>query len=325
MGDDPQEADVAFRLSDGHDLVGLELEARCSNERRFSSASWLLKNIGSPSHSPVQSGASVAPSVARKRPPGSQPAMDVCEEARMRIPWRMRDGVEGHDAIERTRSRTDMRGEVTVDEDGLRHVSASQVDLSAGDVDADDLESAGQPSRRRHSRPAAELEDAGAIDQPMRTVRASAPAGPPGRPDPMPGTGPPGGRSPTRRFACEGRPWRAILAWRIPCSPAASSATAAGPIERDAPIAHADVDVMADDEMVEHGHVQQPASGDRLRGQVEVIRARCRIPGRMVVDQDDARRVLPDGVAKQLADANQRRRDVPSVDRSRQPARRSSC
>ena len=54
-------------------------------------------------------------------------------------------------------------------------------------------------------------------------------------------------------------------------------------------------------------HVEQPAGGDRLGGQVEIVRARRRVARRVVVDEDDARRVLADRVAEELADADQRR------------------
>src|SRR5439155_5143 len=40
-----------------------------ASRRRFESASWLEKNISTPSHSPVQSSLPRAPSEARKKPP----------------------------------------------------------------------------------------------------------------------------------------------------------------------------------------------------------------------------------------------------------------
>ena len=72
---------------------------------------------------------------------------------------------------------------------------------------------------------------------------------------------------------------------------------------------------MADDEVVEQGDVEQPAGGERLRGQVQVVGRRRRVAARVVVDEDDARRVEPDRVAEQLADPDQRRADVALVDR----------
>jgi hypothetical protein len=46
----------------------------------------------------------------------------------------------------------------------------------------------------------------------------------------------------------------------------------------DASVAQADIDIVADDEMESSTGIQQPASRHRLRGQVQVIRARRRIP-----------------------------------------------
>ena len=89
---------------------------------------------------------------------------------------------------------------------------------------------------------------------------------------------------------------------------------AAGPVERDAPVAQADECVVADDEVVQHRHVQQPAGSDRLGRQVEIVRAGRRVARGVVVDHDDARCVAPDGVPEQFPDPHQRRRHVALVD-----------
>ena len=51
----------------------------------------------------------------------------------------------------------------------------------------------------------------------------------------------------------------------------------AGPVEGDAAVAQRDVGVVADDEVVEQVDVQQPAGGQRLGGQVQVVRRRRRV------------------------------------------------
>ena len=92
-------------------------------------------------------------------------------------------------------------------------------------------------------------------------------------------------------------------------------AAALRPIEGDAAVAQRDVRVVADHQVVEQGDVEQPAGGQRLGGQVQVVGRRRRVAGRVVVDEDDAGGVEPDRVAEQLADAHQRRADVALVDR----------
>ena len=90
---------------------------------------------------------------------------------------------------------------------------------------------------------------------------------------------------------------------------------AVGPVEGHAPVAQRDVRVVADDQVVEQLDVEQTARGEGLGRQVEVVRGGRRVARRMVVDQDHARRVEPDGVAEELADTHQRRADVALVDR----------
>ena len=68
-------------------------------------------------------------------------------------------------------------------------------------------------------------------------------------------------------------------------------------IEGDAAVAQRDVRVVADDEVVEQADVEQPAGGERLGGQVQVVRRRRRVAARVVVDEDHARGVEPDRVA----------------------------
>ena len=45
-----------------------------------------------------------------------------------------------------------------------------------------------------------------------------------------------------------------------------------GPVEGDPPVAHRDVRVVADHQVVQHGDIEEPARGERLGGQVEVVR-----------------------------------------------------
>ena len=71
---------------------------------------------------------------------------------------------------------------------------------------------------------------------------------------------------------------------------------------------------MPDHDVVEQLDVEQPARRERLRGQVQVVRARCRIAARVVVDEDRAGRVDPDGVPEELADPDQGGADVALVD-----------
>ena len=72
---------------------------------------------------------------------------------------------------------------------------------------------------------------------------------------------------------------------------------------------------MTDDQVVEHVDVEQPPGRQCLGRQVEVVRRRRRIPGRVVVDEDQPARVEADRVPEQLADPDERRRDVALVDR----------
>ncbi len=67
---------------------------------------------------------------------------------------------------------------------------------------------------------------------------------------------------------------------------------------------------MADDEVVQNGYVEQPAGGDRLRRQVQIVRTGLRIPRWVVVHHDESRRVLPHRVAEEFADAHQGGGDV---------------
>jgi hypothetical protein len=59
---------------------------------------------------------------------------------------------------------------------------------------------------------------------------------------------------------------------------------------------------VADHEVVQHVDVQQAAGGERLGGEVQVVRRWRRVARRVVVDEDHARRVQADRVAEQLAD-----------------------
>ena len=86
------------------------------------------------------------------------------------------------------------------------------------------------------------------------------------------------------------------------------------PVEGDAAVAQRHVGVVADDEVVEQADVEQPAGGEGLGRQVQVVGRRRRVARRVVVDEDDARRVEPDRVAEELADADERGADVALVD-----------
>ena len=84
-------------------------------------------------------------------------------------------------------------------------------------------------------------------------------------------------------------------------------------IERDAAVAERDIGIVADHQVVEDIDVEQAAGGQRLRGQVEIVGRWRRVARRVVVDEDDARGVEADRVAKQLPNADQRRADVALV------------
>ena len=88
-----------------------------------------------------------------------------------------------------------------------------------------------------------------------------------------------------------------------------------GAVEGHAAVAQRHPGVVADHHVVEDVDVEQPPGGDRLGGEVEVVGARRRVAGRVVVAQDDAGGVEPDGVAEQLPHPHQRRGDVAHVDR----------
>ena len=64
--------------------------------------------------------------------------------------------------------------------------------------------------------------------------------------------------------------------------------------ERDPAVAQAQPRPVADDEVVEDGDVEQAPGRDGLGGEMEVVRARGRVPGGMVVDEDEPRGVQPD-------------------------------
>ena len=86
------------------------------------------------------------------------------------------------------------------------------------------------------------------------------------------------------------------------------------PVEGHAAVAQRHVRVVADDEVVEQVDVEQAAGRERLGREVQVVRGRRRVARRVVVDEDHARRVEPDGVPEQLADPDERRRHVALVD-----------
>src|SRR3954453_16903371 len=77
-------------------------------------------------------------------------------------------------------------------------------------------------------------------------------------------------------------------------------------VERHAPVAERDPGVVADHDVVQDVEVQEPSRGDRLGGEVEILRRRRRVARGVVVDEDDARSVEPDGVPEQLPDPDER-------------------
>ncbi len=87
-----------------------------------------------------------------------------------------------------------------------------------------------------------------------------------------------------------------------------------GPLERDAAIAEADEGASSDHKVVEHGDIEQPPCGDGMRCQMEVLRARCRVAGWMVVDEQDRPRLAPHGLCEELADPDDRSGDVALID-----------
>src|SRR5207247_11428892 len=86
-------------------------------------------------------------------------------------------------------------------------------------------------------------------------------------------------------------------------SPAMSAP--ARPIEGHPSIAQRHVRVMADHEVVEQVDVEQATGSQRLGRQVQVVGRGRRVARWMVVDEDRSRRVEPDRVAIELADAYQ--------------------
>ncbi len=97
------------------------------------------------------------------------------------------------------------------------------------------------------------------------------------------------------------------------------------PVEGHPAVPQRHVRVVADDQVVEQRDVEEPAGGERLGRQVEVVRGWRRVARGVVVDEDDARGVEPDRVPEELADAHQRRADVALVDGRDPQDVRSSC
>ena len=71
-----------------------------------------------------------------------------------------------------------------------------------------------------------------------------------------------------------------------------AQAAGARAVERDTAVAERHERRVPDDEVVEQVDVEEPPGGERLRGQVQVVRAGGRVATRVVVDEDDARRVV---------------------------------
>src|SRR3954471_17826252 len=84
-------------------------------------------------------------------------------------------------------------------------------------------------------------------------------------------------------------------------------------VEGDAPVAERDPGVVADHDVIQGIEGQETSRGGRPGGEVEVLGRRRRVARGMVVDEDDPRGVEADGVAEQLPDPDQRRRDVADV------------
>src|SRR3990172_11639777 len=70
----------------------------------------------------------------------------------------------------------------------------------------------------------------------------------------------------------------------------------------------ADKPPVADDHVVQEVDAEELGGLGRVLGQLHVLRRWRRVPRRMVVDQDDVRRVGDDGVTEQLRHAGHRRR-----------------
>jgi hypothetical protein len=86
-----------------------------------------------------------------------------------------------------------------------------------------------------------------------------------------------------------------------------------GAVERDASLAEADVRGSADHEVVEHRNVEKSPGRDCFGCQVQVVGARGGVARRVVVDEDDAACVAPNRLTEQLADADERTRNVADV------------
>jgi hypothetical protein len=77
-----------------------------------------------------------------------------------------------------------------------------------------------------------------------------------------------------------------------------------GPTESQAALFEADKAALADDEVVQRLNVQQLARLDEHLGQAHVFGRRGGVAGGVVLNDDDRRRVVPDGVAEQLGHAD---------------------
>jgi hypothetical protein len=66
----------------------------------------------------------------------------------------------------------------------------------------------------------------------------------------------------------------------------------------------------ADDDVIKQIDVEQPAGGEGLGRQVEIIRRGRWVAARVVVDDDDDPCVVPHCLSEELADPDERRGDV---------------
>src|SRR5438477_11440174 len=86
-------------------------------------------------------------------------------------------------------------------------------------------------------------------------------------------------------------------------------------LDHDATLPQAHVTARADDHVIHDRYPEEPARGDDVARRAKIVGRRLGVAGRMVVGQEDARRVAPQGLREQLADPHRGAGHVPGVHR----------
>src|SRR5207248_9981626 len=81
-------------------------------------------------------------------------------------------------------------------------------------------------------------------------------------------------------------------------------------LAHDAALPQAHVTAGADDQVIHDRYPEQPARGGDVARRAKIVGRRLGVAGRMVVGQEDARRVAPQGLREQLADPHRGAGDV---------------